>query len=371
MPTNTTYWEVANVGVYASITEQILDRIKYRPKELASVSYTTDQSVKENRLRNNLFKFSYRYVYDDGEKSAWSPISAPPMPLISERFDGSYIRDETIGNVINVWMDTSVREVVILELAVQVGKDGVWKLINRKYKYNENGDRLLEDNIFSVYQFRNTEAGESLDQEDFFRLYDAVPQISQNQKLIEKNRIVDGNYIEGYDNIDIDVTLSSAQHGSGLMITFLPGINFSEITFPPTYPIQGYPKYARGIKWNVNVWQQNKYPISPMQYSCVCMDWVNVPIVYGKNYKFFISAPFYIYRNTLDPNVDEYHVENVNDKVVAEANVILQQGETLQDLLNIICNQLRITSNENYSAIGFVKSPHIGTINGTQYWNHV
>jgi hypothetical protein len=367
---NTSYWEIANVHVYEAITDQILDRIKYPPYELASVSYETDPSINTNMLRNRLFRFSYRYVFDDGEKSTWSPISDVPMPLIYERFDGSYTGDNYLGNIINVWVDTGSHEVDRIEIAVQDSENTVWRLVNRKYKYDEDGDILLADNIFAVFHFYNTEVGEALNQEDFFRPYDAVPQIANHEELIEKNRIIDADYVEGFDNINIDIELENYNTDSGLLITYIPGIAFTEETWPPAYPVQGFPKYAKGIKWNVGVVQDFDYPISPQSYSCVVMDWVNVPIVYGQTYRFVISAPFYVYWNSGETLVAQYSDQNVGDKVVGEAVVILQEGETLQDLLNLICSQIRI-GNFITSAIGFVRSPHVGTVNGQHYSNHV
>ena len=44
------------------------------------VTYENDTTITINNLRNKLFQFCYRYVYDNNEKSVWSSKSIVPLP---------------------------------------------------------------------------------------------------------------------------------------------------------------------------------------------------------------------------------------------------------------------------------------------------
>lgn len=235
-PTGTTgsnsYWQFIEVfyidKTYFNLTFQILDRIKYPPLKAPVLSNEIDVLTPEgnridfiegmgddihisiNNLRGKLFQFRYRYGYDDKEKSRWSAISEIPYPEGLILATGEFIEDETLKNVIGLDIETGSLEVVQIEIAVRIGNYGHWKLVERIYKYNidntVNTDYKSNDTI--TWCFYNSAVGETLDQKDTETLYDDIAQVSGYQELIEKNRLIDSNYIKGYDPVDLDVELS-------------------------------------------------------------------------------------------------------------------------------------------------------------------
>ena len=52
-----------------------IDVIKHAPRTKPTASIETDKSRDSNNIRGKLYQFKYRYIYDDNERSAWSPIS--------------------------------------------------------------------------------------------------------------------------------------------------------------------------------------------------------------------------------------------------------------------------------------------------------
>jgi hypothetical protein len=201
-------WELANPNVYSTITLQVLDRIKYPPTHDLIVRYYSDTSVNTNNVRGKQFQFRYQYVYDDNEKSVWSTISELPLSLGDELGNGNFVEGNQINNCINITFATGSTEVKKINIAVREGNNGLWKQIIDKDKYDNNGSVLIGSNVFSAFNFYNDMAGFPLDQDDVNRLYDFVPQISATEELIERNRIIDGDYIEGFDNIKPDVNLN-------------------------------------------------------------------------------------------------------------------------------------------------------------------
>lgn len=229
--------------MYFGIDWQALDRIKYPPMEAPGVSYITDSTKKTNHLRGKLFQFSYRWMYDDNENSVWSPFSDVPLPTKSEFINGSYDDLVVVDNVINVWINSGPQEVKRVEIAVREGNTGDWKLAKRWEKYDEAGDYLIDPTDSHVvipsemnvlFQFYNNEVFEGLPQDDISRPFDYVAQISANQELVEKNRLIDSNYVEGFNNVDTDLKLTSFTSPTHI------GTTLSDITYGPfIYPTYG------------------------------------------------------------------------------------------------------------------------------------
>ncbi|MFA5715606.1 MAG: hypothetical protein WC998_07695, partial [Candidatus Paceibacterota bacterium] len=361
LPIPSIYWELADVGIYSALTLQILDRIKHPPAYAPTVTFGTDTNFDGNNLRKHLFQFYYRYIYCDNEKSVFSPISSIAVPTNTELTNGDYA-DYNADNVLYVNINTGTTEVVKIEIAVRDGNNGIFKIIKCIYKFDENGVRLINDSIGYSYSFYNTEVGLSINVDDVSRIFDAVPQISANEKLIEKNRIIDGDYIEGYDNVILDVDLTP---GSVNIDSSQPksNFNFSADNYPPVLNLD-YPMYPKSIYFSYGVYTGNPPPagsyISPGAYGCVVCDFANVPIVSGETYILTVEIEAF-YTNAGDPNVMPYPSENVNDKIIGTAVVV---GGVLEEMLNQICDQLRSdTIDTGFSVIAFVADPYLGYTN--------
>ena len=210
-PPNANYWKVLPSPVYG-ITLDILKRIKPCPSTQPTAVYDSDVTVFRNNLRGFLFQFAVRWVYADNEKSvfgAWSPIPFPvgeeflmTQDVIHGGNPGNfYLNEVTANNVIKVGVDTGGENVIAMEVAVNAGDYSLWKLAVTINKFDENGGRLVDDYSSVLYNFYNDTSNLVLDNNDFYRLYDFVPQVSGFETPVEDNRILDCNYIEGFDNI--------------------------------------------------------------------------------------------------------------------------------------------------------------------------
>lgn len=215
--TDTVYFSMNKTGhileyapdMYFGIDWQVLDRVKWPPELTPSASYYSDTSKNSNNLRNNLFQFAYRWVYDDNEKSVFSPESTIPLPSYVSLLNGTYQTDISTDNDIVVWADTGSMEVVAIELIVRIGNIGNWVIIGRKNKFDNDKNVILTNDIYARFDFYNTEVGIPIDQIESTRPFDAVPIVSHQLEIIEKNRIVDADYYEGFDSVDIDVELTN------------------------------------------------------------------------------------------------------------------------------------------------------------------
>lgn len=196
-------------GVYASYKRSYLDVAKAPPAMPIKCSYEYDNSVTNNNLKNSLFQFIYRWVYDDGEKSVWSSGSMVPLPWLPYSQPLSAFPQN--NSRINAFMSTGDETVRKIELAVRRCADGVisdYGLIT-SFDKKDPSVTILNNNVYS-YLFYNSTSLVPIDQAEQVLLYDYVPQKAKAQELLNGNTLVYGGITEGYDNLrSINATLTS------------------------------------------------------------------------------------------------------------------------------------------------------------------
>lgn len=206
---NTGYVYRFNVsGQYYGLTEQVITRIKYPSVIPPTSSYDTDDSRKNNLLKQKYFTFKVRYVYDDDERSVWSPESKVLL-ADDEEFEFGYNRkDYNKNNRINIWYWTGSQEVKRIEIAFRVHTLENWMLLERVEKYDSNGNSILKSNVYHQAYFYNDIDGEGIDQADMARPFDNVPEKCGASAVFQGPRIIDGDITEGKDNVEISVSLT-------------------------------------------------------------------------------------------------------------------------------------------------------------------
>lgn len=112
-------------GEYTPVTRNIINVAKEPPLIQPSGIYGNDITRRTNDLRNKFFRFKYRWVYDTNEKSAFSPISASPMPV--KILDDTYTNSITSNNVIYLSLNSGAKNVKSIELCVSTcNKSNEW-----------------------------------------------------------------------------------------------------------------------------------------------------------------------------------------------------------------------------------------------------
>jgi len=196
-------------GVYASYKRSYLDVAKAPPAMPIKCAYEYDNNVTNNNLRNSLFQFIYRWVYDDGEKSVWSTGSMVPLPWLP--FAEAISRFPNSSSRINMFMSTGDETVKKIELAVRKCADGVtsdYELITSLNKKDASLS-IPNNNVYS-YLFYNNTSLIPIDKAEQIALYDYVPQKANAQELLNGNTLIYGGITEGYDNVsNVNTTLTS------------------------------------------------------------------------------------------------------------------------------------------------------------------
>ena len=196
-------------AVYASYKRSYLDVSKAPPSMPIKCTYEYDNNVTNNNLRNAMFQFIYRWVYDDGEKSVWSTGSMVPLPWLP--FSEPLSRFPNNNSRINLFMSTGDETVKKIEIAVRKSSDGVisdYELITSLNKKDASLS-ILNNNVYS-YLFYNNSSLIPIDKAEQIALFDYVPQKANAQELLNGNTLVYGGITEGYDNIsNVNATLTS------------------------------------------------------------------------------------------------------------------------------------------------------------------
>lgn len=206
---------------YSSILPEVIRAIKYPPLFHPTIAVETDVTTKRNNIRNKNFQFKYRYIKDDGEKSAFSPISEISVAQNAEYVDPSVSTLPSLSftaNRIRIDMWTGINIDEKIELAVRQGNTGDFYLFDT-YDKSQNG---WGDNQFRSVLFYNDKILTPIAIRDSIQLFDNLPRLAKAQDYIDGNRLVYGNIFEGYNNPDnLDVSITPTYTNITTSATFL------------------------------------------------------------------------------------------------------------------------------------------------------
>jgi hypothetical protein len=187
---------IANID---QVSQEALLVIKKPPTQSPSVTPIIT-SGQENFLETRFICFAYRYKYVDGEYSATSQWSEPafiPQPF---EFSKNSMLNEGMVNSCNaaiIEYNSGGSLVVGIDLLFKESNKNIIKIIEKLDKANLG----IGNNQIQQYSFNNSKIFTVLNEAEILRLYDSVPRLAKAQTIMG-NRLMYGNYLEGYDLID-------------------------------------------------------------------------------------------------------------------------------------------------------------------------
>jgi hypothetical protein len=173
--------------------------IKKPPTESPTIQLLST-SGQENYLEERFISFAYRYEYENGEYSAtsqWSDIAFVPRPF---EFSINSMLNEGMTNAVNtavVTYNSGGPLVIGIDLLFKQSNNNIIKIIEKLKK----ADLGLADYNDYQFSFNNSKIFTVLSEAEILRLYDNVPRFAKAQTIMG-NRLMYGNYIEGYDLLD-------------------------------------------------------------------------------------------------------------------------------------------------------------------------
>ncbi len=182
-------------GYKSPFNPEILYRIKQPMLLSPTAIYDNDATALVNRLDKKLFQFKVQFVYDDSEVTAWSPITITPLPLTTEIAG--------VNNVIKLTVDTGISIVTRIRIAVAETTETNFKLV---VDLDKAVLGIADDTTYDYY-FYNNGNYPTLGPRESNKLFDNVPKLSQSQEIVKPARITDGNIVEGFDPVPVDLQL--------------------------------------------------------------------------------------------------------------------------------------------------------------------
>lgn len=182
-----------------AITDEDILVIK-KPPISAPIVTPTKIANESNYLETRFVCFAYRYKYEDGQYSAtsqWSEVSFIPNQF---NFSISSFLNEGMTNAFNsalIQYNSGGPLVVGIDLLFKQSNNNIIKVIE---KLNKKELGLLDNQTYT-YTFSNSKIFTILPESELLRLYDNVPLLANSQTIMG-NRIMYGNYVEGYDLVD-------------------------------------------------------------------------------------------------------------------------------------------------------------------------
>lgn len=160
------------------------------PLQPITFTFSNDSSIKTSNFKTEPgFQFAYQNVYPDGFESAiscYSDIAFPPS-IISQ---GAQEVDHSLFNVCDLVIPAQGKEVDKIKILARKGNTFNFFVV----------DEIEVNNQEETFRFRNDRVTKAVSQSEVNKQFDSLPRKAKAQ-AVTANRMVYGNYIDGYDNV--------------------------------------------------------------------------------------------------------------------------------------------------------------------------
>jgi hypothetical protein len=156
-------------------------------------------------------QFSYQAIYKKGFLSAPAPYSNVAVPPAILSAGNKPLGEVTVENTCVLEIPRQSNEVEAIRLIVREGNEGVARRIDDIYLNSSSQNFTIDATGTSpyvgFYTFYNDVRGSVMSETDRLKTFDAVPRNAKAQE-VAGDRVIYGNYTDGYSNIQTDTTLS-------------------------------------------------------------------------------------------------------------------------------------------------------------------
>ena len=203
------YLNLNTVQTLAPFTETMITTAKVPPSGEPTCGYLSDATIDYNNVYNRYFRFAYRWVYKNGEKSTFSSTSE--MPTIPTQNPEDPAAPNTYNYIlIDQLYTASDNDFDAIELYGQEFNGTIW------------GDFFLITEIkrdvtplpyFTSFKFYNDGIYSSITAEESDLRFDYVPEAANTMELLNGNVLIYGGITEGVnpffikrEDIDVQIT---------------------------------------------------------------------------------------------------------------------------------------------------------------------
>jgi len=195
-------------NTYSFVKRSYIDVAKMPPSNPIKSVYACDTTYTGNNLKNGLFQFIYRFVYDDNETSVWSTGSKTALPFLPNN-DGTAGNAKFLNNNIKMYFDTGDVNVKKIEVAFRQTREGATSL----YSLIQSFDKTLlsiPNNDLWEFNFYNDGVYIPVLETEQILLFDYVPLKANTQELLNGSVLIYGGITEGYANVPVTASISQS-----------------------------------------------------------------------------------------------------------------------------------------------------------------
>jgi len=206
------------------LEEVILPMCKRPPQFKLELEYTStgvdpdDPTIPIifNNLRRRMFQFKYKYVYLDGQESAYSPISKVPLPPDEVSITGEWNDEIITNNAIQITYNTGNNYVKKIVFSVRECQDrtaiGDFYIFKEIEKFKKDHTKVIFDDLLqSDVYFLNTQKLENINTEINNRYCDDIPLSASDMLLLDGKYTSLAMPVKGYDLVDVDYDLEAVE----------------------------------------------------------------------------------------------------------------------------------------------------------------
>jgi len=166
------------------------------------VTFENDTVVTVNNLRNSLYQFCYRFVYQNNEKSVWSSRSIVPLPQQPTLF----LTDPnlSLNARISISFSTGDKDVKAIELAFRENNNNTISDFFLIKQFNKVENAILDNDIYT-FKFYNDSIYGQIEVIESAQLQDWVPQKANAAELANGNTLLYSGITEGYDRTNMNL----------------------------------------------------------------------------------------------------------------------------------------------------------------------
>ncbi|MCP3686370.1 MAG: hypothetical protein GY861_27315, partial [bacterium] len=234
------YYPAPSGGIDQFTDEEILV-IKKPPIESPTISLNTIPG-NEDFLEDRFLCFAYRYRYEGNQYSATSQFSKPAFaPQFFSVSISSFLNEgmQNDSNNVIISLDTGGPLVKGFDLLFKESNSNIIK-VAQKFDKSRDG---IADNVNFDYNFSGNKIFTILPDSELLRLFDNVPRLAQAQTIMG-NRLMYGNYVEGYDikdlsGQDVDISYTTSLVSKEVSSLNIPSsIGDFAYSLDPAFPLQ-------------------------------------------------------------------------------------------------------------------------------------
>ena len=274
-----------------------------------------DVPGQENYMDTRFITFGYRYRYINNEYSATSLFSVAAFQPGPFEFDVNNFNNASMTNIYNsaeVEFETGSNKVIEVDLLFKPSNSNSIYVIER-FKKSDYG---WGDNTKQTYTFTNSKIYTVIGSDELLRLYDNVPKIAKAQ-TIQGNRLIYGNYTDGYDIIN--------NSGQNIPINFTSSLITNDILFEDLTE----PTLSTGDIYTIN-------PIAnaTIQNSKISFDLTNQALKLLKGTS--ISFTVFIEHSSLDGTTSDACYDSAFNNTPFELRIIFPINENYSSVYEMV-----------------------------------